>query len=184
MAPWVGSQGGHACGCVARVRGARECARVQRALGVCCGACGGTLLFRAWEDLRVKCLKLHAANRRATTQLYRSAWRGSTRSHRKRSPTNTRTPHCLCCPTSTELPWVRVLPRILGLHCSAKSVSAPPLGSLLDLELRRAIKTPKLPGRWKTTGVKCRNNIPQTSPPSGHSATSKKCRKTAQIQSP
>ena len=29
------SQGGYACGCVARVRGARECAKVQRALGVC-----------------------------------------------------------------------------------------------------------------------------------------------------
>ena len=50
MPPWIVSQGGYACGCVARVRGARECARVQRALHICCGACGDTLLFRAWGD--------------------------------------------------------------------------------------------------------------------------------------
>ena len=35
MPTWTVSQGGHACGCVARVRGASERARVQRALGVC-----------------------------------------------------------------------------------------------------------------------------------------------------
>ena len=62
---------------------------------------------------------------------------------------------------------------IPGLHCSPQSVQAPPL-SLLDLELRRAIKkTPEMPARWKTTGRKFRNYTPQISPPGGRSATSK-----------
>ena len=34
MSPWIVSQGGSACGCVARALVARECARVQRALCV------------------------------------------------------------------------------------------------------------------------------------------------------
>ena len=67
--------------------------------------------------------------------------------------------------------------RIPGLHRSAQSVLAPPLSSLLDLELRRTIKTPSLPARMeKLFAVDVKNDMPQTSPSGGHLATWK-CRK-------
>ena len=53
MPPWIVCQGGYACGCAACVRGERECAQLHsRSRCACRGACGDTLLFRAWGDAR------------------------------------------------------------------------------------------------------------------------------------
>ena len=67
----------------------------------------------------------------------------------------------------------RELPRIPGLHCSAQSVQAPPLSSLLDLELRRTEKkTQRLSARMENNLRQMhQKHMPRISPPGGHPAT-------------
>ena len=87
--------------------------------------------------------------------------------------TCTRSPHCHCCLT---LPLTfpgggGLLPRVRGLHCSARSLcKTPHLSSLLNLGLRRTEKTQKLPVRrkkcmWPTPFKTCRRSLHPASSP-------------------
>ena len=102
------------------------------ALSVC--VCAGvyvvthTFFFRAWVNLRVGVTRRSASIQR-------------------RKVPHTPTQHTFCCPFSTNFSGERGIPRILGLHRSARSTYAPHFGSLWDQDLRRTEKLKDLPPR-------------------------------------
>ena len=116
-----------ACGCVARVRGARDCARVQRALGVCAVVHVVTHSFSArGDDAHPSPLAERGDGHTPTPRVDMHP--------PQEGPTYTRTPHCLCCPSSTDLPGERPAedpraPLLFAVRVSPSSQQPPGSGA-------------------------------------------------------
>ena len=119
---------------VGRACDVSECARVQRALGVCVLWCmwSHTSFLARGEIARPSPLAERSS-------CYTPTLRVDTHPPQEET-TYTYAAHFLSCLSSTDLSGRRGQPRILGLHCSAQSTYAPPLGCLLDPELRGSEK--------------------------------------------
>ena len=110
MLPWLVSQGGYACGCMARQRGAREVARVQRALGACAVAHVVTHSFSARGEIARRSPLAERGDRHTPTQRVDM--------HPPQEG-----------PTCTYAPHAPLPPTFLGRRAT-KDPEAPPLGAV------------------------------------------------------